>query len=103
MSDEKRRRRRRRRRRPDRSSDQSDQPSPEEIEEIEEEMLERWINTPLEGPGSPTPKELAETPEGRRELLDMIEHAEALQRQLPESSGARLFNYRKVRKMLNLE
>lgn len=103
MSDKKRRRRRRRRRRPDRSSDQPDELSPEEIEEIENEMLERWINTPLEGPGSPTPKELAETPEGRRELLDMIEHAEALQRRMPKTEeGVRLFNYRKVRKMLDL-
>lgn len=66
-------------------------------------MLRRWINEPLEGPGSPSPKELAETPEGRRELLEMIEHAEALQRQMPKSSEMRLFNYRKVRKMLDLE
>ena len=94
---------RRRRRQPVRSVNQSPQPSAEEFEKLEDAMLQRWINTPMEGPGSPTPKELAQTPEGRRELLEMFEEAEKLQQKLSASTQMHLFNYRKVRKMLGLD
>jgi len=78
-------------------------PPPEVLAEIEEKMLRQWIDDSIPALGGQTPRQAAKTPEGRRQVLDLIEYAEEMQSRWPRSPGTFAPDYRKVKKMLGLE
>jgi len=78
-------------------------PPPEVIAEVEETILRQWINESIPALGDLTPREAVKTPEGRRQVLDLIEEATQMQRRMPKTPGMFAPDYRKVKKMLGLE
>lgn len=66
-------------------------------------MLRQWIDDSIPALGGLTPREAVETPEGRQQVLELIEHAEQMQRMMPKTPGTFTPDYRKVKKMLGLE
>ena len=78
-------------------------PPPEVIAEIEEKLLRQWIDDSIPALGGLTPREAIKTPDGRKRVLELIDHAEHLQRAIRQTPGAFAPDYRKVKKMLGLE
>ena len=78
-------------------------PPPEVIAEIEEKMLRQWIDDSIPALGGLTPREAVKTPEGRQQVLELIEHAGHMQKVMLETPGMFAPDYRKVKKMLGLE
>jgi hypothetical protein len=78
-------------------------PPPEVIAELEEQMLRQWIDDSIPALGGLTPREAVKTPEGRRQVLELIEHSVQLQTMMPKTPGTFAPDYRKVKKMLGLE
>jgi len=78
-------------------------PPPEMIAEIEEKMLRQWIDDSIPALGGLTPRQAVRTPEGRQQVLELIEHAGRMQRKMPKTPGVFAPDYRKVKKMLGLE
>jgi len=78
-------------------------PPPELIAELEEKMLRQWIDDSIPALGGLTPREAVKTPDGRQQVLELIEHAGRRQRMMPETPGMFAPDYRKVKKMLGLE
>ncbi len=78
-------------------------PPPEVIAELEEKMLRQWIDDSIPALGGLTPREAVKTPEGRQQVLELIEHAGRMQRMMPKTPGMFAPDYRKVKKMLGLE
>ncbi len=78
-------------------------PPPEVIAEIEETMLRRWIDESIPALGGLTPRQAAKTPAGRRQVLELIDHAGRLQKTMRKTPGTFAPDYRKVKKMLGLE
>ena len=78
-------------------------PPPEFIAEIEDKMLRQWIDDSIPALGGLTPREAAKTPEGRRQVLALIDRAVQMQAMMPKTPGTFAPDYRKVIKMLGLE
>ncbi len=78
-------------------------PPPELVAEIEEKMLVQWIDDSIPALGGLTPREAVKTPEGRQQVLELIEHAGRMQKVMLETPGMFAPDYRKVKKMLGLE
>jgi hypothetical protein len=78
-------------------------PPPEFVAEIEEKMLRQWIDDSIPALGGLTPREAVKTPEGRRQILELIEYSVQMQKGMPKTPGMFAPDYRKVKKMLGLE
>jgi hypothetical protein len=78
-------------------------PPPELIAELEEKMLRQWIDESIPALDGLTPREAVKTPEGRRQVLELIEYAVQMQRRMPKTPRTFAPDYRKVKKMLGLE
>ena len=78
-------------------------PPPEVIAELEEKMLRQWIDESIPALGGLPPREAVKTPEGRRRVLELIDHAERMQERIKKTPGSFAPDYRKVKKMLGLE
>jgi hypothetical protein len=78
-------------------------PPPEVIAELEEQMLRQWIDDSIPALGGLTPREAVKTPEGRRQVLELIDEAPRMQKMMPKRPGVFAPDYRKVKKMLGLE
>jgi hypothetical protein len=78
-------------------------PPPEFVAELEEKMLRQWIDDSIPALGGLTPREAVKTPEGRRQVLELIEYSVQMQRMMPKTPGMFAPDYRKVKKMLGLE
>jgi len=78
-------------------------PPPEVVAQIEEQMLRQWIDESIPALGGLTPREAVKTPQGRQQVLALIEEAEAMQRRIKKEPGVFTPDYRKVKKMLGLE
>jgi len=53
--------------------------------------------------GGLTPREAVKTLEGRRKVLELIDHAARMQSRMANKPGSFAPDYRKVKKMLGLE
>jgi hypothetical protein len=78
-------------------------PPPEFIAELEEKMLRQWIDDSIPALGGLTPREAVKTPEGRRQVLALIEDSVQMQKRMARTPGMFAPDYRKVKKMLGLE
>ncbi len=78
-------------------------PPPEMIAQLEEQMLRQWIDESIPALGGLTPRQAVKTPEGRRQVLALIDHAQQAQRQMKKEPGMFTLDYGKVKKMLDLE
>ncbi len=78
-------------------------PPPELIAEMEDKMLRQWIDESIPALGGQTPREAVKTPEGRRQVLELIEYSVQMQKSMPKRPGMFAPDYRKVKKMLGLE
>ena len=78
-------------------------PPPELVAEIEEQMLRQWIDDSIPALGGLTPREAVKTPEGRQQVLELIEYSVQIQKRMPKTPGMFAPDYRKVKKMLGLE
>lgn len=76
---------------------------PEVIAEFEDRMLRQWIDESIPALGGKTPREAVKTPEGRRQVLALIEDAAQMQKRIKKTPGTFAPDYRKVKKMLGLE
>ena len=76
---------------------------PELIAELEEKMLRQWIDDSIPALGGMTPREAVKTPEGREQVLELLEYIAGRQQKTPKSPGMFAPDYRKVKKMLGLE
>jgi len=78
-------------------------PPPELVAEMEEKMLRRWIDESIPALGGLTPREAVKTPEGRQQVLDLLDYIGRQQSQMKKTPGMFSPDYRKVKKMLDLE
>jgi hypothetical protein len=78
-------------------------PPPEVIAELEEKMLRQWIDDSIPALGGMTPREAVKTPEGREQVLELLEYIARRQRAVQKAPGMFSPDYRKVKKMLGLE
>jgi hypothetical protein len=78
-------------------------PPPELIAEIEEKMLRQWIDDSIPALGGLTPREAVKTPQGRKQVLELIEYSVPMQKRMAQMPGMFAPDYRKVKKMLGLE
>jgi hypothetical protein len=78
-------------------------PPPELIAELEEKMLRQWIDDSIPALGGMTPREAVKTPEGREQVLELLEYITGRQQKTPKSPGVFAPDYHKVKKMLGLE
>jgi hypothetical protein len=76
---------------------------PEVIAELEEKMLRQWIDDSIPALGGMTPREAVKTPEGRKQVLELLEYIARRQQRAPKAPGMFAPDYRKVKKMLGLE
>jgi hypothetical protein len=87
-------------------SSESEEPlilPPELIAELEEKMLRQWIDDSIPALGGMTPREAVKTPEGREQVLELLEYIAGRQQMTPKTPGMFAPDYRKVKKMLGLE
>lgn len=78
-------------------------PPPEVLEQFEEHALKQWVDDSIPALGGRTPREAAKTPEGREELLALIDYMTEMTEARSHLPGAFSPDYRKVKKMLGLE
>jgi hypothetical protein len=78
-------------------------PPPELVAEIEEQMLRQWIDDSIPALGGLTPREAVKTPDGRRQVLKLIDYSVQMQKMMPKTLGIFAPDYRKVKKMPGLE
>ena len=78
-------------------------PPPEVIADLEEKMLRQWIDDSIPALGGLTPREAVKTPEGRQQVLELIDQAGWRQRVMRKTPGMFAPDYRKVKKTLGLE
>jgi hypothetical protein len=78
-------------------------PPPELIAELEDKMLRQWVDDSIPALGGLTPREAVKTPEGRQQVLELIEQAGQMQKRMTETPRMFAPDYRKVKKMLGLE
>ncbi len=76
---------------------------PEVMAELEEEMLRQWIDDSIPALGGQSPREAVKTPEGRQQVLDLLDYIERQQSRMGQAPGMFSPDYRKVKKMLGLE
>ena len=76
---------------------------PEVIAEIEDRMLRQWLDESIPALDGLTPREAAQTPEGRQMLDDLFAYIERQQASFPRPPGMMSPDYRKAKKMLGLE
>ncbi|MCB0164250.1 MAG: DUF2384 domain-containing protein [Anaerolineae bacterium] len=96
----------RRKPRPSKSLPQSSGPfipPPELVAQLEEQMLRQWIDESIPALGGLTPRQAVKTPEGRRQVLELIEESEQMQGRMKNVPGMFAPDYGKVKQMLNLE
>jgi hypothetical protein len=76
---------------------------PEAIAELEERMIRQWLDESIPALGGLTPREAVKTPEGRQQVLELLDYIGRDQgrRELPPGLFAP--DYRKAKKMLGLE
>ena len=87
-------------------SSESEEPlilPPEMIADLEDKMLRQWINDSIPALGGMTPREAVKTPEGREQVLELLEYIAGRQQETPKAPGMFAPDYRKVKKMLGLE
>ena len=77
-------------------------PPPEFVAELEEKMLRQWIDESIPALGGLTPREAVKTPEGRQQVLALLDHIAQMQEQMPKRPGTFSPDYRKTKKMLGL-
>lgn len=77
-------------------------PPPELIAELEEKMLRQWIDDSIPALGGMTPREAVKTPEGREQVLELLEYIAGRQQMTPKAPGMFTPDYSKVKKMLGL-
>ena len=77
-------------------------PPPEFIAEMEERMLQQWVDSSIPALGGLTPREAVKTPEGRQQVLDLIDYVEGEQEQGGPAPGIFSPDYRKAKKLLGL-
>jgi hypothetical protein len=78
-------------------------PPPEFVAGLEEKMLRQWIDDSIPAVGGLTPREAVKTPEGRQQVLALIEDSVEMQERMARTPGMFAPDYRKVKKMLGLE
>jgi hypothetical protein len=78
-------------------------PPPEFVAELEEKMLRQWIDDSIPALGGLTPREAVKTPEGRQQVMALIEDSVEMQERMARTPGMFAPDYRKVKKMLGLE
>lgn len=78
-------------------------PPPELIAQLEAQMLRQWIDEEIPALGGLTPRQAVKTPEGRRQVLALIEEGRQMQQQMKDVPGMFSPDYNKVKQMLNLE
>ena len=61
------------------------------------------VSTPIGNLGDLTPRQAVKTSAGRQQVLELIEESRQMQRQMKNVPGMFSPDYRKVKKMLNLE
>lgn len=76
---------------------------PEVVAELEERMLRRWLDESIPALDGLTPRQAAQTPEGRQMLDDLFAYIERQQASFPRPPGMMSPDYRKAKKMLGLE
>jgi hypothetical protein len=76
---------------------------PEAVAEIEERMLRQWLDESIPALDGMTPREAAQTPEGRQMLEDLFAYIERQQARVRRVPGMFSPDYRKAKKMLGLE
>ena len=76
---------------------------PEVMAELEEQMLREWIDDSIPALGGQTPREAVKTPEGREQVLELIDYITDAQAQQSRPAGMFSPDYRKVKEMLGLE
>ncbi len=79
-------------------------PPPEMIAELEEKMLRHWIDDSIPALGGMTPREAIKTPQGRKQVLELLDYIAGRQKMASQAPGGMFApDYRKVKKMLGLE
>ena len=78
-------------------------PPPEMIAELEEKMLRHWIDDSIPALDVMTPREAIKTPQGRKQVLELLDYIAGRQKMEPKAPGMFAPDYRKVKKMLGLE
>ena len=76
---------------------------PELVAELEERMIRQWLDESIPALGGLTPREAAQTPKGRRQVLALIDHVTRTQEGMRQVPGIFSPDYRKAKKMLGLE
>jgi hypothetical protein len=75
---------------------------PEAIAELEDRMIRRWLDESIPALGGLTPRQAAETPEGRERLLALFEYIARDQQRREMPPGVFSPDYRKAKKLLGL-
>jgi hypothetical protein len=96
-------RRRRRAAKPSPQSAEPFTPPPEFIAQFEEQALRQWIDEKIPALGGLTPRQAVKTPEGRRQVLELLDYIQQSQKQTKKVPGMFSPDYSKVKQMLNLE
>jgi hypothetical protein len=78
-------------------------PPPELVAQLEEQMLRRWLDESIPALGGMTPREAAETEEGRRHLMDLFDYMARDQEEREMPPGMFSPDYSKAKAMLGLE
>ena len=78
-------------------------PPPEFIAEMEEKILQQWVESSIPALGGLTPLEAVKTPEGRQQVLDLIDYTIPDQELRGLPPGIISPDYRKAKKLLGLE
>lgn len=77
-------------------------PPPEFIAEMEEQMLQQWVESSIPALGGLTPLEAVKTPEGRQQVLDLIDYIVRDQERRGSAPEIMSPDYRKAKKLLEL-
>ena len=77
-------------------------PPPEFIAEMEEKMLQQWVESSIPALGGLTPLEAVKTPEGRQQVLDLIDYIIRDQERRGQAPEIMSPDYRKAKKLLGL-
>ena len=76
---------------------------PEAVAEMEEQMLQDWIEDSIPALDGLTPREAVKTPQGRQQVLNLIDYIEDTQKRSPRPPWVVSPDYRKAKELLGLE
>jgi hypothetical protein len=76
---------------------------PEAIAELEDRMIRQWLDESIPALGGLTPRQAVKTPEGRRQVLELIDYISRDQERREMPPGMFAPDYRVAKKMLGLE